>query len=181
MEYILTSILTPVPVIHFWLHSQLHFWKKNPYYFYIWTVTIWIGSFFMFRYIDAVTPKIFLQYSSPVFLYVGIFMRFIGALMVLSSFYVLGVKRFFLWCVLKPTSQGCNLVLKKGPFEFLPHPAYFGYMLLLLGNFFSSGKLYILVSFAFLFTLMPIVMMLEEEELRARVKSQEPQEKAHLE
>ncbi len=170
MEYILTSILAPVPVIHFWFHSLLYFWKKNPYVFYGWTLTIWVGSFFMFRHIDPISPKIFLQYSSPIFLYVGIFMRFIGALMVLWSMYILGLKRFFLWCVLKPDSPGCRLVMRKGPFEFLPHPAYFGYMLLLLGNFFSSGKIYILVAFGFLFTFFPIVIMLEDEELKARVK-----------
>lgn len=170
MEYIIASILAPVPIIHFWFHGLLYFWKKNPYMFYVWAITLWIGSFFIFRYIDPISPKIFLEYSSPGFLYAGIFMRFSGALMVLSSMYTLGLKRFFLWCVLKPDAAHCSVVLTKGPFEFLPHPAYFGFMLLLLGNFLSSGKVYVLVCFVFLFTLLPVVMMLEEEELRARAQ-----------
>lgn len=170
MEYIIASILAPAPIIHLWFHALLYFWKKNIYVFYAWVFTIWLGSFFVFRHIDPGSSKIFFQYASPAFLYFGILMRFTGALMVLSSIYTLGIKRFFLWCVLKPETSGCDVVRHKGPFEFVPHPAYFGYMLLLLGNFFSSGKMYLLYSFIFLFTFMPIVIMLEDEELRDRIK-----------
>lgn len=170
MEFIIASILAPVPVIHFWFHGLLYYWKKNPYTFYVWAVTIWIGSFFGFKYIDPLSTQIFFNHVSPAFLYAGIIMRLCGALMVLSSIYTLGIKRFFLWCALRPGDKGCSIVRKSGLFEFIPHPAYFGYMLLIFGNFLSSGKIYLLVVFIFLFTLLPFIMMLEDEELRSRAK-----------
>lgn len=171
MEFIIASILAPVPIIHFWFHSILYFWRKKPYLFYVWGVTIWVGSFFVFRYIDPISPRILFYHVSSYFLYAGILLRLCGALMVLSSIYTLGIKRFFLWCALKPNDTDCSVVRRKGPFEFVPHPAYAGYMLLLLGNFLSSGKVYLLVSFVFLFTFLPLIIMLEDQELSERART----------
>jgi len=170
MEYIIASILAPVPVIHFWFHALLYFWKQRPYLFYVWSATIWIGAFFGFKHIDVNSSQIFFNYVSPAFLYAGILMRLSGALMIVSSIYTLGIKRFFLWCALKPHDKGCEVIKTKAFLGMIPHPAYFGYMLLLLGNFFSSGKIYLLASFIFLFTLLPFIMMLEDEELRSRAR-----------
>jgi protein-S-isoprenylcysteine O-methyltransferase Ste14 len=91
----------------------------------------------------------------------------IGALAVFSSIFTLGIKRFFLWEVFRPSK--INARVMAGPFRLIPHPAYFGYLFVALGNALLNGELYLIIVFLFLLSLMPIIMRFEEEELRDRL------------
>jgi len=168
--YIAASILAPVPIIHLWFHGFLGLWRKRPILFYVWAFTVWVGSFFIFRYFDQ-TASYILTTNSNILVYSGILFKLFGSLMIIGSLYTLGFKKFFLWAALHPHSkQKSNVVERSHLFQYIPHPAYAGYLLFLIGNFIASGKLYILVVFVFLFLFIPIIAMLEEEELRSRAR-----------
>lgn len=166
MSWIITAIIVPVPLFHLWLHALHSFWKKQPFLFYIFSFLMWIGTFLFFKPIDAISPIFFAP--SDTFITSGFIVMAIGTLLVLSSIITLGPKRFFVWAVFYPESvQQIRLI--RGPFKFIPHPAYIGYLLVALGNFLLSGKLYLALVFIFLFALTPIMIYFEEKELSARI------------
>ncbi|MEK7172070.1 MAG: methyltransferase [Patescibacteria group bacterium] len=166
MSWIIVAIIVPVPLFHLWLHALLSFWKKKPLLFYIFVLLIWIGTFLFFKPIDVISPIFFTP--SDILIAFGFILMSIGAILVLSSIITLGLKRFFMWAVLYPQSvQQTRLI--SGSFKFIPHPAYTGYLLVALGNFLLSGKLYLALVFIFLFALTPIMIYFEEKELSARI------------
>ena len=91
----------------------------------------------------------------------------LGALGAISSFLIIGPKRFLMWAVLNPTSTEQKIV-HSGPFKLVPHPAYLGYLCAASGALLASGKLYLAVALIFLLALTPLVIYLENRELTQR-------------
>lgn len=166
LPWVVSAIIAPVPLFHLWLHALLPWWKKRPLGLYLVAVFAWIFSILFFKKMALVSSDLF----SPNFLAVAtgyIFMA-IGILAVASSMITLGPKRFFVWAVLRPESAPHERV-KKGPFHFVPHPAYLGYIVLQTGNVLVSGELFALLLLLFLITVTPIVIRWEEEEMLKRL------------
>ena len=173
VDYIVAALIVPVPIVHLWLHALLGWWHERPILFYGWALLVWIGSFF---YLD------FLRWDSRLLFYPSDSLRFFGwALMllgcgaILSSILALGVKRFFLWAVLKPDSVDC-LRVRSGPFAFLPHPAYMGQVCIMLGNALSSAQAYAWSAFCFVLIAFPLVIVFEERELKERLNALSPKQ-----
>lgn len=166
MKWIDSAIMFPVPIIHFWLHALLPWWRKRPVLFYLWALLLFFCALSVAPYIASISPCIFTP--SVITRSFGIGLKVIGALAILTSIMTIGIKRFFLWAVLKPESVP-KIRIIKGPFKFVPHPAYFGYILLVLGNLLGSGALYLVGILAWLVAFLPLVIILEEKEIDARI------------
>lgn len=165
MHWIIAAIITPIPLIHLWLHALLPWWRKYPWLFYAWGLGIFVASFFWFPVVANISPLLFTP--SPVLLRLGIGLMLLGLGGILSSVWTLGIKRFFGWVVLRPASVSPQRVVG-GPFRIVPHPAYFGYLLIAVGNFLVSGELYLVPTLIVLIFMTPIVIWLEEQELKER-------------
>lgn len=166
MFWIISAIITPVPVIHLWLHAILKFWRKHPFIFYALCISMWIGTFLFFKPIDKISFPLFTPSNNITM--IGFALMSLGVLGVISSIITLGPKRFFMWAVLRPQEVD-QIRISSGPFKFIPHPAYIGYLLVALGNFLAGGEFYLALVFIFLFALTPIIIYFEEKELAQRV------------
>lgn len=166
MFWIISAIITPVPLIHLWLHSMLKFWRKHPFIFYAFCILMWIGTFLFFKPVDKIS--FFLFTPSNNLAMIGFALMSLGVLGVIGSLIALGPKRFFMWAVLRPQEME-QIRISSGPFKFIPHPAYIGYLFVALGNFLAGGKFYLALVFIFLFALTPIMIYFEEKELTQRV------------
>lgn len=162
---IIAALLLPVPIFHLWLHAMLPFWRKHPMLYYALWFAVWVLIFTQVRTLYTIAPQVFNPSQAIVML--GWILMIFGAASMLSSLITLGPKRFFVWAVLRPQSVQ-KMRITKGPFRFIPHPGYIGYILIALGNFLSDGKLALLAVLFYLLSFTPIVMYLEEEELKAR-------------
>lgn len=166
IQSVIAIIILPVPVIHLWLHALLNFWRKQPWNFYIFCALVWIGVGFLINNLNEISLVLFEpSYALKVCGYILVGFGFAAAI---SSFVTLGYKRFLVWAVLRPESVK-QQKFKIGPFRFLPHPAYIGYIFVAVGNFLTSGALYLLLVLAVAFILMPVVIFLEEEEMVKRL------------
>ncbi|MBI5728527.1 MAG: hypothetical protein HY984_02115 [Candidatus Magasanikbacteria bacterium] len=166
MSAIIAALMLPIPLAHLWLHALLPWWKKYPRLFYFWGFIIWDGAF-------AIVPT--LDIISPIAIYPTSFLRGIGLILIATglvaiiwSALTLGARRFFVWAVLRPESTS-QIRINHGPFEWLPHPAYSGYVLLALGNFLINGKLYLAGILLYTLITLPIVIWLEDHELGQRI------------
>ncbi|MBI4063626.1 MAG: hypothetical protein HY401_04920 [Elusimicrobia bacterium] len=168
MDYILVSLLAPVPVFHLWLHALLSFWHRRPLLFYFCAAVLWVGAFLGFSYVEAAFMILLFDPPGAVQL-AGIFLIIFGTLGIGLSAYALGLRRFAVWAVLKPESAP-RLRVASGVFEWCPHPAYLGHIFIMLGCLALTGKFYIALVVAFQLVIMPIVIWLEEEELRKRTQ-----------
>lgn len=166
MFWIISAIITPVPLIHLWLHAMLKFWRKHPFIFYALCISMWIGTFLFFKPVDEIS--FFLFAPSNNLAMVGFVLISLGVLAVTGSIIALGPKRFFMWAVLRP-QEVKQIRISSGLFKFIPHPAYIGYLFVALGNFLAGGKFYLALVFLFLFALTPIIIYFEEKELTQRV------------
>ncbi len=128
----------------------------------------WILSLFYFDFLRQ-GSHLFFNPSKPLKI-LGWGLIISGGIAVLASIVTLGMKRFFLWAVLNPDSIATPRI-KRGPFAFVPHPAYLGQILIMLGNALSSGQGYVCGAFLFLLAAFPIVIVLEELELKERLAS----------
>ena len=167
--WIITGFIAPIPLFHLWLHALLPWWRKHPILFYACAVLVWAASFALFAMFDKSAGIFFISHQNAAF--GGYFLIIIGFIAGLSSIAILGPKRFFVWAVLRPESVQRTRI-SKGPFHWFPHPAYLGYLLISIGNFLASGKFYSLLVAIFLFTLTPMVILLEEKELKRRIETQ---------
>jgi len=165
MHWIIAAIIAPVPLFHLWLHALLPFWRKRPLLIYFVALCAWIAIFAYFSWLSPRSEYLFVP--SQNYELGGYALMAIGACAVLSSVFTLGPKRFFVWAVLKPDSAP-HTRLTKGIFHFIPHPAYIGHLIISIGNFLSRGQFYLLYLIILLAILFPIVIVLEEEELRKR-------------
>lgn len=166
MFWIISAIIVPVPLIHLWLHAMLKFWRKHPFIFYALCISMWIGTFLFFKPVDELSFSFFAPYSNLAM--TGFALMSLGVLGIISSIITLGPKRFFMWAVLRPQEVE-QIKISSGPFKFIPHPAYIGYLFIALGNFLAGGKFYLALVFIFLFALTPVIIYFEEKELAQRV------------
>ena len=165
LPFYLATITAPIPLIHLWLHGMRTWWIKRPRIFFGFAILLWILSFFFFSYID----RSFLSQFNPSFelQLIGWILLILGGGLIFYSLFTLGWRRFFLLAVFYPhiTPQ---IHIKKGLFSFFPHPAYAGYLILLLGGILLSGKIYLSLIFIISLILTPLVIFFEEEELKER-------------
>lgn len=166
ISWIIPAIIAPVPILHLWLHGLLPFWRRRPILFYLFCVLIWIGSFFLFQRLDGMGGLLFLSTSASDF--IGRVLMILGTVGVLASLFTLGLRRFFMYAVFKPEVVPRRRI-SRGPFAVVPHPAYFGYLLVILGNLFRTGTLSLAIVLAALLALTPMVIWLEERELKERL------------
>ncbi|MBI5754942.1 hypothetical protein HZA41_01845 [Candidatus Peregrinibacteria bacterium] len=166
MNWILSALMFPIPLVHLWLHALLPWWKKYPRLFYLCGFPLWAFSFFIFWTMNE---------DAAIFFAPPEMVTWIGYTLIVLGFFAMGIslvtigpKRFFVMAVIKPESVK-NERFVSGPFHFFPHPAYIGYLAIAFGNFLSSGKNYALGIFLFGMILFPIVIWLEEEELAKRI------------
>lgn len=166
MNWVIAAIITPVPLFHLWLHALLPFWRKHPLLIYFVALFVWIAVFAYFSWLSLRSEYLFMP--SQNYEFGGYALMALGACGVLGSFFTLGPKRFLVWAVLRPSSAP-HTRIAKGIFHFIPHPAYLGHFIISIGNFLSRGQFYLLYLIIFLAVLFPIVIVLEEEELRRRI------------
>ncbi len=157
MQWIITAIIFPVPFFHLWLHALLPWWRKRPYLYYlIFIPLVWLSALLFFKNVDSAFSLLLFS-STQFILIIGKILMLLGLFAIISSIVTLGPKRFFCG-----QYSGPNLFDTSESFadhsNFYPHPAYFGYFAIALGNFLSSGKFYLGAVFVFLFALMPIVI-----------------------
>jgi len=166
ISWITLAVIAPVAILHLWLHALLPSWRKRPILFYIFCALVWIGSLVLTQ--PLVIAGAFLFVPSTASDIAGRILMIIGSIGVVWSVLTLGGKRFFMYAVLRPDAVA-RVRLKRGPFSFVPHPAYFGYLLVALGMIFYTGMLISAFVFFELFALTPIVIWLEERELKERI------------
>lgn len=166
---IIAALILPIPFFHLWLHALLPAWKRHPFLLYVFGLLLWIGSFKFVPILASFSPRAFEPTTLTVNL--GWTLVVIGFLFAIWSLATLGPIRFFVWAVLRPGIVP-RVRIASGPFSFIPHPAYLGYIVVALGNLFASGLLYLAGVFVLLFFLTPIVIWLEEHELGARVDAE---------
>lgn len=167
MTWIIAAISLPISIFHFWLHALLPWWQKFPLLYYAFCGGIWAGVFYLMREIDLRYIELLFS-PTPITIGIGYALMLSGALMILWSIYSLTPKRFFMWAVLRPESM-TKIKIKKGAFRFIPHPAYTGYITATFGALLYSGKLYMTIVFLILLTITPIMIWLEEDELKKRL------------
>lgn len=163
MDWLIAAIIAPVPLFHLWLHALLPQWQRFPWMVYAWGLFLWILSLALFAKLES--GLFFIPQKDIKWL--GWSLIIFGTISIVSSIITLGMKRFFMWAVLKPDSV-TQKHITKGILHFVPHPAYFGYLAISLGNFLSIGEWHLLFLFLYLLIFTPIVIRLEEEELHRR-------------
>ena len=166
-DAIIAALVLPVPFFHLWLHALLPFWRRSPLALYVFGLALWIGAFKFLPAIALFSPAAF--EPTPAIRYLGTALMIIGFLFAAWSLATLGPVRFFVWAVLRPLAAP-RVRVSRGPFSFVPHPAYLGYVVVALGNLLHSGRLYLAGVLAILLFLTPLVIWLEEHELEERVE-----------
>ena len=163
--WIIFAIIAPVPVFHFWLHALLPFWRRAPLLFYAWCGIIWAAAFWFFFEINPRSPVLFSP--NPWQANLGGALVWIGFAAAIFSVLSLGPIRFFMWAVLRPLVA--PRVRLGGIYRALPHPAYFGYIVVALGALLQTGSLLSALVLALQLTLTPIMIYFEEEEMKKRL------------
>ncbi|MBI2639139.1 hypothetical protein HYW83_06145 [Candidatus Peregrinibacteria bacterium] len=167
LHWIIAAVIAPIPLFHLWLHALLPFWRKRPLLIYFVSIFVWAAALAYFYWLNLRSEYIF-EFNAVWRIILGYLLMAIGTVGIFASIITLGPKRFFVWAVLKPHSVSAARI-EKGPFRFIPHPAYIGYLFVAVGSFMSRGQFYLLYLVIYLFILTPIVIYFEEEELRRRV------------
>lgn len=161
MLLVVLTILAIIPVAHLWLHALLPFWRKHPAFFYAFFTVI--GTFIGFGFFEFTSwQDVRLRSGLPASF--AISFATIGLVLLLTSLRILGPRRFFLLGVLKPQVFPQRFVESR-ILRIFPHPAYVGYMLLVLGLLVATN---FWLAFAILLeniALYPLVIKWEEKEV----------------
>lgn len=165
---IIAALILPIPFFHLWLHGLLPLWRRRPLLLYLFGVALWVGAFTMVPIVEGLSPQAF--DPAPWVQSLGGALIIIGFLFAAWSLATLGPTRFFVWAVIRPGIVE-KIRIAAGPFRFLPHPAYMGYVTVAFGNLLRYGELYLGGMFVLLFFLTPIVIWLEEHELQERLEA----------
>lgn len=166
MDLLASLLIFPVAIVHFWFHALLPTWRKHPVSFYLFAALIWGITWVGLRNFAPHSVDLFSP-TEP-WAMIGKGLKILGLVMAVSSLATLGIRRFFLWAVLRPDSVP-KIRFTKGPFAFVPHPAYFGYILIAIGDVMGTGETYSMITVFVLLALTPLMIWLEEEELRKRL------------
>lgn len=165
MSWVIAALLLPIPLFHLWFHALLSWWRRKPELLYLFGLLLWLAALWITPVIDRISPAAFMPTEEGRLL--GKLLMIAGLLLPLGSLLTLGPRRFLVWEALRP-QPGPAARLKLGFFRFFPHPAYLGYLVIALGNFLSSGKLYLVSVLILLLFFLPVVIWLEEEEMKKR-------------
>ncbi|MBI2426575.1 MAG: hypothetical protein HYV34_01895 [Candidatus Kerfeldbacteria bacterium] len=158
--------LLPIPFFHLLLHAFLPFWRRHPLLTYAMGAVLWIAAAVLAALVRDATWQI---YSPPSWLAApSISIGAIGAFLATWSIATIGPRRFLVWAVLKPENTEQKYI-PSGPFRFLSHPAYTGYLLVWFALAIGTGYVVFVVSCVLAAMLFPIVVRLENNELHERV------------
>lgn len=158
--------LLPIPFFHIALHAFLPFWRRRPLLTYGMGVALWIAAGVLAPLIRAQTEGLF---APPIWLaHSAIILGIIGAIFVVWSAITLGPRRFFVWAALKPESAQQKYI-PSGPFRFLSHPAYTGYLFMWFALAAGTGNAILIGAFVIAAMLFPIVARIENHELQQRL------------
>ena len=165
--FLLIFLLGPIPLFHLALHLFLRLWRKAPQLLYVSATILWALSLSVASYVYAwqaalFVPPLWLQIFGAVF---GVFSLFL----VLWAFFTLGPKRFMVWAVVAPAMVEQKYI-KSGPYRFVPHPAYLGYMAMALAVFLITGLASALGFFIYSLVFLMMVILLENHEIKNRLK-----------
>lgn len=158
--------IAPIPIIHFFLHTFLLFWRRHTMWFYLMGVIIWL----LFIPLAVILMKIEDTIFTPInqSLVASAILIVFAFLLILSAVFTLSPKRFFLWAVLRPKSVEQKYI-KSGPYQFFPHPAYFGYIFVSLAAFIATGRVVMLGFFFYTLFSIIAVIVLENHEIKRRL------------
>lgn len=165
-------ILGPVPIWHLLLHSFLPAWKGSPRTFYAAAAAVW-GLFLPFSWHLAWGSA--LLFVPPAWVKLICLCASVAALLTtLWSMITLTPRRFFVWAVLRPEENKPELILR-GPYRFTPHPTYLSTVVAAASGFLASGEAVLLGAFCAISLLLTRVIVLEQRELRMRLKASLPE------
>lgn len=168
---VIFAIIGPVPMLfHPMLHAALAFWRRHVMTFYVVCSVVWVGwmtgTWFGAPWLAA---RVF---APPAWLVLPTTLLALAVLSVaLWSIATIGWRRFFVYAVLRPDRVPTMTRVTSGPFRFFRHPAYTSYRVaavLLMVATGSRGAIILTIASLFLF---PLIIRLEERELRLRVAS----------
>lgn len=158
--------LGPIPIWHLLFHALLPAWKRSPRAFYGAGAGLWILFLPISRHLASGSSLLFVP-SPPVkmlCLAVGVAMSLIA----LWSIWTLTPPRFFLWAALRPEENRPERI-RRGPYRFAAHPTYLAMIITVASSFVASGEVVLLGAFAVIGSLLTVVMVLEQRELKARL------------
>lgn len=158
--------IAPIPIIHFVLHAFLLFWRRHATWFYLMGVITWL----LFIPPTVVLMKIENTIFTPVnqLLVASAILAIFAFLLIISAVFTISPKRFFLWAVLRPKSVEQKYI-RSGPYQFISHPAYFGYILVSLAAFIATGRVVMLGFFFYTLFSIIAVIVLENHEIKRRL------------
>ena len=160
------SILAPIPFIHFALHSFLTFWRRKPLAFYVTIAILWLLSFFAASFLVRHEKTFF---TPPSWLIISaLVLEFVSLLLIFWAIITIGPKRFFLFAIVFPKKVEQKYI-KSGPYLFVRHPAYLGYLAIWLFSFLATGRVVLLFFFIFALICVPIIISLEDREMKERL------------
>lgn len=163
------ALFAVVPVFHLWLHALREFWKKFPVLLYGMAIAFWAFVMWLMMLLWPSSPVLFAPSKS--LMTEGLTLVLIGLAMTVTSIFTLGPRRFFVWEVLRPGAASRDRV-QRGIFKHVPHPAYIGNNLALVGAWLATGTLIACIAMMVSLALTPLVILHEEDELNRRVGGQ---------
>lgn len=160
------AFTAPIPIVHLFLHAFLPFWRRIPWLFYAFSAAVWAVAIALAWQADRIVEPWF---EVPLWLvYVSEWVYILSAVLVVWSILTLGVRRFFLWAVLRP-SQVEQKYIKAGPYKFLPHPAYTAYLFFALAGLLSTGSMVMFVYLLYLILFTLLLIQAEAREMKSRL------------
>lgn len=165
------AVIGPVPIVfHLLLHVALAFWRRHVRAFYgicgivwvAWAIGTWMGASWLTT--RVLTPPSALVTPVTVL-----------ALLVLCiaawTIATIGWQRFFVYAVLRPEHVPTMARVTSGPFRLFRHPAYTSYRIAAILLMIATGSWGMVLLATLSLALFPIIIHLEERELRLRVAS----------
>lgn len=126
----------------------------------LWTIALPLAA------INAMSPAVFHpSFFSQIIYWTAIVA---AAGIIFWAIVTLGARRYFLYEVVSPS--GKHNRVQKGPYRFLPHPAYFSYFVIIIAAYLLTGTAAILAVTIEYVVMIPMVVMLENHELKKRLK-----------
>ena len=164
LAFAIVFIFLPIPFAHIALHSFLRFWRGHRLSWLTFCAALWIIALPLAA--NIICPVVF---HPSVFFQIIYWAAIVSAaVIIIWAIAALGARRYFLYEVVSPS--GKHNRVQKGPYRFLPHPAYFSYFVIIVAAYLLTGTAAILAVLIEYAILIPIVAMLENRELKKRLK-----------
>lgn len=158
--------LGPIPIWHLLFHAFLPCWKRTPWAFYGAGAGLW-GLFLPIALrLASGSSVLFVPPPAAKLLCLGVGLAM--CLIALWSIRTLTPRRFFLWAALRP-EQNPPERIRRGPYRVAAHPTYLAMIVTVASSFLASGEAVLLGAFGAIGSLLTVVMVLEQRELKARL------------